>query len=93
MDTNGAHGTWVQAYSPFNGGALYNDATCERIGKAHGKTASQVALRWILERNATVSVYRDGNKERSTSLKYLQQDFDIFDFSLNDTELHQLDGK
>ena len=47
-------GVVVQAYSPLNSGSLATDPDCAAIGKRHGKSAAQVALRWIVQRNATL---------------------------------------
>jgi len=46
-------GVVVQAWSPLGSGSVLSDSDCISIGKAHGKTSAQVALRWILQRNAT----------------------------------------
>ena len=39
------HGLSVTAYCPIARGKVPGNETLERIGKAHGKSASQVALR------------------------------------------------
>lgn len=82
---NAKHHTVVQAYSPLGSGNLATDPMCERIGKAHNKSAAQVALRWILQHNATINT-------QSTHLEYLQQDADIFDFELSPEDMKQLDA-
>jgi hypothetical protein len=56
----------------------------KKIGATHKKSAAQVALRWILQHNATINT-------QSQSLQYLQQDADIFDFTLSQQEMQQLD--
>lgn len=71
------YGVVVQAYSPLNGGGLASDADCAAIGKTHGKSSAQVALRWIYQRNATICT-------ESTNAQYLQEDVGIFGFSLTD---------
>lgn len=81
---NAKYGIVVQAYSPLGSGQLIHDALCESIGEAHNKTAAQVALKWILQRNVTVAT-------QSTSLSHLQEDMDLFDFTLSSNELEQLD--
>ena len=40
----------VTAYSPLARGKVPEDETLREIGEAHGKTAGQVALRWLLDK-------------------------------------------
>jgi diketogulonate reductase-like aldo/keto reductase len=75
----------VQAYSPLGSGGLLHVPLLQHIGAAHGKTAAQVALRWIYQHNATINT-------QSTSVTHLQQDVDIFDFSLTADEIKRLDA-
>jgi len=82
---NAKHGVVVQAYSPLGSGSLAGDAMLQKIGTAHNKSAAQVALRWILQHNATIAT-------QSTNAQYLQQDIDIFDFVLTQSEMSQLDA-
>lgn len=83
MVENSALGVVVQAYSPLEGGALVTDELCARIGDAHGKSAAQVALKWILQTNGTLAT-------QSTSLSHLVDDMDIFDLTLTDAEMSEL---
>lgn len=55
------------------------------IAAAHGKTAAQVVLRWHIERQFVV-IPRSARRER------IEENFDLFDFKLNDAELRQLDA-
>jgi len=80
---NGNFGIFVQAYSPLNGGNLVNDELLMFIGSAHDKSAAQVALKWILQTNATVAT-------QSTKPEHLQEDMDIFDFTLTEEEMFLL---
>jgi 2,5-diketo-D-gluconate reductase B len=45
------HGMAVVAYSPVARGRIKGDATLTGIGRAHGKTAAQVCLRWLVQQN------------------------------------------
>ena len=82
---NAKHGIIVQAYSPLGSGSLAGDPMLQKIGKAHNKSAAQVALRWILQHNATIAT-------QSTNPAYLKEDADIFDFALTASEMSQLDA-
>jgi len=83
----GKYGVVVQAYSPLGGafGPLARDPLCSSIGKHHGKSSAQVALRWILQHNVTIAT-------QSTKLEHLQSDLALFDFQLSHEEMHQLDA-
>src|SRR6195952_1975692 len=45
------HGMALVAYSPVAKGRIKDDATLTRIGRAHGKTAAQVCLRWLVQQD------------------------------------------
>ena len=79
-------GIVVQAYEPLAGGALATDAMCKAIGANHQKSAAQVALKWVLQRTPSLAV-------RAGSAAHLEQDLDVFDFTLSASELAQLDAK
>ena len=48
------HGLSVTAYSPVAKGRAANNKTLAAIGDRHGKTATQVALRFLLQEGAIV---------------------------------------
>jgi diketogulonate reductase-like aldo/keto reductase len=45
------HGLSVTAYCPIARGKVPGNETLERIGKAHGKSSSQIALRYLAQQN------------------------------------------
>ena len=53
------------------------------IGAKYGKSAAQVALRWLTQRGI-VAIPKSSHKER------MEQNFDIFDFSLTADEMAQI---
>ena len=53
------------------------------IGANYGKSAAQVALRWLTQRGV-VAIPKSSHKER------MAQNFDIFDFTLSDDEMAQI---
>lgn len=75
----------MQAYSPLGDGTseLITGPLVTAIGKAHGKTGPQIALKWVLQTGVPLST-------KSTSPEYLAQDIDLFDFTLSDAEMAQL---
>lgn len=85
VSDNAKHHVVVQAYSPLDSGSLASDPQLIQIGKAHNKSAAQVALRWILQHNATIAT-------QSTDATFLRQDADVFSFELSPAEMAQLDA-
>jgi len=77
------HGLAMVAYSPVAKGRIKNDETLVRIGRAHGKTAAQICLRWLVQQNVAAI-------PRTTKLERLSENIDIFDFELSDTEIDQV---
>ena len=80
------YGTKMMAWGPLGGQGVDGIIKSELlggIGAKYGKTASQVALRWLTQRGI-VAIPKSSHKER------MAQNFDIFDFSLTDDEMAQI---
>jgi diketogulonate reductase-like aldo/keto reductase len=73
------------AYSPVARGRIKGDATLARIGQAHGKTAAQVCLRWLVQQNVSAI-------PRTSRIERLSENIDIFDFALSDEEMREIFG-
>ena len=71
------HDFTVTAYAPLAHGKVPDDATLQEIGREHGKTAGQVALRWLLELPRTTVIPKASSHERRV------ENFDVFDFELS----------
>ena len=76
-------GMALVAYSPIAKGGVKTDATLARIGGAHGKSAAQICLRWLVQQNV-VAIPRTSKIER------LSENIDIFDFELSDAEMAEI---
>ena len=79
-------GTKVMAWGPLGGqGAegIVKSEVLAAIGAKYGKTAAQVALRWLTQRGI-VAIPKSTHKER------MAQNFDIFDFTLSDDDMSQI---
>ncbi len=76
------HGIQHEAWSPFAEGrhGLFTNETLAAIGKKHNKSVAQVCLRWHLQRGI-VAIPRSRQKE------HIAENLNIFDFSLDDSEL------
>ena len=83
----------VQAWSPLGNGRLTRYARdvpevkelCESIGSEYGKTAYQVALRYLTQRGASFTV-------EARSEKHFKDDLEVFDFALSRAELAALEA-
>ena len=78
-----ANGMAVVAYSPIARGNAKNDAILVRIGKARGKTAAQVCLRWLTQQQIAVI-------PRTSKLERLSENAAIFDFELDADEMAEI---
>jgi diketogulonate reductase-like aldo/keto reductase len=54
-----------------------------RIGKAHGKTAAQVSLRFLVQQGIVVI-------PRTSRLERLSENLAIFDFELSESEMAEI---
>ena len=64
-------------------GNAKNDAVLVRIGKARGKTAAQVCLRWLTQQQIAVI-------PRTSRIERLLENFSIFDFELSNAEMAEI---
>ena len=79
-------GTKMMAWGPLGGQGVDGIIKSELlggIGAKYGKTASQVALRWLTQRGI-VAIPKSTHKER------MQQNLDIFDFTLTEDDMAQI---
>ncbi|MFJ4437021.1 aldo/keto reductase [Streptomyces sp. NPDC088923] len=86
----------TQAWSPIGGITFYpgygddrvsvlDDSTVQGIAARLGKTAAQVMLRWHLQQGRSAI-------PKSTNPGRIAENFDIFDFELDDADLASLDA-
>ena len=75
----------LTAYSPLARGGVFADAVLADIGGAHGKSAAQVALRWLLDQRVLVV-------PKATSREHLQANLDVFDFELSADDRERILG-
>jgi 2,5-diketo-D-gluconate reductase B len=71
------HHIAVVAYCPLGRGRLVDHPVLTRIGRKHGKSAAQVALRWLIEQPGVAAI------PKSASERNLRANFEIFDFALD----------
>ena len=78
--------TRMMAWGPLGGegvDGIVKSETLSEIGTKYDKTAAQVALRWLTQRGI-VAIPKSSHRER------MEQNFDIFDFSLTLEEMAQI---
>jgi 2,5-diketo-D-gluconate reductase B len=78
-----AQGMAVVAYSPIARGNVRGNEVLERIGKAHGKSAAQVCLRFLVQQGIVVI-------PRTSKIERLEENFALFDFALSQAEMTEI---
>jgi 2,5-diketo-D-gluconate reductase A len=75
----------TESYSPLgaSGGKLRNDPTITEIAEVHGKSPTQVVLRWHVQLGL-VAIPRSGNAGR------IAENIDIFDFELTPEQMSRI---
>ena len=79
-------GMCVTAYHAMAEGKVLHDPMIREIAARHGKSAAQVALRWIIQQDDLVVLSKTVNEERA------RENFALFDFELTADEMAALHG-
>ncbi len=74
----------LTAYKPLSRGNVEDDATLREIGESHGKTAAQVALRWLVQQEKVSAI------PKATGEEHLAANLDVFDFELSEEEMEHV---
>ena len=82
MEKYGCH---IMSWGPFAEGLndFFHNEVLQEIGKAHGKTLAQTALRFLIQRGVII-IPKSTHKER------MQENLDIFDFELTADEMARI---
>lgn len=78
-------GVAVTAYFVLADGKVPNDPVLQDIGCAHGKSAAQVALRWVLQ-HGHIALSKTARPER------VPENAALFDFALSADEMARIDA-
>ena len=84
LDLARRHDLLLTAYSPLARGEVNQDRTLREIGKRHGKTPSQVTLRWLIQQDHVAAI------PKASSPGHLRANLEIFDFVLSDEEMRRI---
>jgi diketogulonate reductase-like aldo/keto reductase len=79
-------GIQLEAYAPLMSqhiSDLLEDETMNKIAKKYNKTVPQVAIKWLTQRDIVVI-------PKSVNPKRIQENFDIFDFTLTDEDMDEI---
>jgi 2,5-diketo-D-gluconate reductase B len=82
----GEHGLFVTAYSPLAKGRVADDPVLREIGAHHGKSASQVALRWLVQQHNVAAIPKTASRQRARA------NLEIFDIVLSAGEMARIRG-
>ncbi|XIF20572.1 MAG: aldo/keto reductase [Acetilactobacillus jinshanensis] len=81
------HNIVPEAWSPFAEGRhnAFHDPTLGKIAKAHGKSNSQVILRWLYQRGIV-------SLAKTVHPQYMKANFDIYSFKLTPDEMKTINN-
>ena len=78
------HDYMVTAYAPLARGKVLEDPGLREIGRKHGKSPSQVALRWLIQQEKVAAI------PKASSREHLEANLDVFDFELSEDEMQRI---
>jgi len=79
------HAIAMVAYRPLGRGEVCDDPVLGEIGRKHGRTAAQVALRWLLQRGLAAI-------PRSSTPRHIEENWQALGFELDDDDRARIDG-
>lgn len=86
MAALGRYGLMLTAYTPLAQGHVQRDGTLAAIGRKYGKSAAQVALRWLIDQENVAAI------PKAASPAHAAANLDIFDFTLADDDRAAIDA-
>lgn len=78
----------LEAYAPLMSHhveELLSNETMQKVAKKHDKTVTQIAIRWLIERDIVVI-------PKSDNPSHIEQNFQVFDFSLDEEDMKDIRG-
>jgi diketogulonate reductase-like aldo/keto reductase len=77
-------GMALVAHSPLAQGRACRDPVLAHIGQRHGRTAAQVALRWLLQQGGIAAIPKSSQRQR------VKENLQVFDFELSAFEMQAI---
>ena len=84
LDASFQTGIPLASFCSVARGEVFRYPEFGQIGTSYGKTAAQVALRWILQKGVAINTM-------STKLENMRANFDIMDFTLSSVDMRRID--
>lgn len=78
-------GITVESWSPLARGKVFGNEELKAIAKKHNKSVAQVCLRWIVQ-HEVIAI------PKSTSPQRMAENIDLFDFTLDTTEMELINN-
>ena len=78
------HGMAIIAYCPIALGKIVGNPSIEAIAGAHGRTAAQATLRWLIQQPDVAAI------PKTSHIGRLKENLDVFDFALSDAEMARM---
>jgi diketogulonate reductase-like aldo/keto reductase len=78
------HDACLTAYCPLAQGRAVDERLLKEIGESHGKSAAQIALRWLVQQERVVPIPKSSSRERA------EQNLAVLDFELSDDEMKRI---
>lgn len=81
------YNTQIESWGPFAEGKnnMFSNEVLKEVGAKYGKSVAQTALRFLLQ-NGVVLIPKSTHKER------MIENLNVFDFSLTDEDMKQIEG-
>jgi 2,5-diketo-D-gluconate reductase B len=80
------HGMALTAAVPLARGRIDEEPVITAIAETHGKSPSQVTLRWLLQQDNVIAIPKSAQNAR------IRANFQIFDFELSDAETARINA-
>ena len=79
------YGVQIEAWAPFAEGRnnMFSNETLVEIGNKYNKSAAQVILRWLIQRNVVALA-------KSVHIERMEQNINIFDFELSNEDMEKI---
>jgi 2,5-diketo-D-gluconate reductase B len=84
LDVIRQHDMTLTAYSPLAHGKVVGHPELTAIGEQYGKTAGQVALRWLLDQPQVTTAPKASSHARRL------ENFEVYDFALSDADRERI---
>jgi diketogulonate reductase-like aldo/keto reductase len=85
LDFCRARGIQLEAYCPLTRGEKLGNPVVGKVARRHGKTPAQILLRWALQHRVVII-------PKSARPSRIDENADLFDFSLDESDMAALDA-